>query len=177
MFDRDRFVVDCAEAAREGQTAVREVVARAVSDPSLLLASFGEPRAEPENAIEFLYRSPEITIINLVWRPGFITPPHDHRMWAVIGMYAGREDNIFWRRLPPDARYGLEAAGAKCIHPGDVLPLGTDIIHSVTNPLSGPTAALHVYGGNFPPAQRSQWDELTFREQPFGLLAGRIVGG
>ena len=24
--------------------------------------------------------------------------PHDHAMWAVIGIYGGREDNIFWKR-------------------------------------------------------------------------------
>ena len=24
--------------------------------------------------------------------------PHDHRMWAVIGMYGGQEDNAFYRR-------------------------------------------------------------------------------
>jgi len=23
--------------------------------------------------------------------------PDNHRMWAVIGIYTGREDNIFWR--------------------------------------------------------------------------------
>ena len=30
--------------------------------------------------------------------------PHNHQMWAVIGIYigiyTGREDNIFWRRVP-----------------------------------------------------------------------------
>ena len=26
--------------------------------------------------------------------------PHNHEMWAVIGVYTGREDNIFWRRIP-----------------------------------------------------------------------------
>ena len=41
--------------------------------------------------------------------------PHDHRMWAVIGVYTGREDNIFWRHVP-DAQGGLiEAAGAKSL--------------------------------------------------------------
>ena len=37
--------------------------------------------------------------------------PHDHRMWAVIGIYTGRENNIFWRRLPADADRLIEAAG------------------------------------------------------------------
>jgi predicted metal-dependent enzyme (double-stranded beta helix superfamily) len=31
----------------------------------------------------------------------------------------------------------------------DVLPLGRDIIHSVTNPIGRLTGAIHVYGGDF----------------------------
>ena len=41
--------------------------------------------------------------------------PHNHRMWAVIGVYTGREDNIFWRRLPGAGRGMIEAAGAKSL--------------------------------------------------------------
>jgi predicted metal-dependent enzyme (double-stranded beta helix superfamily) len=45
-------------------------------------------------------------------------------MWAVIGVYTGREDNIFWRRLP-DAKDGrVEAAGARALSVGDAAPLG-----------------------------------------------------
>ena len=33
--------------------------------------------------------------------------PHEHRMWAVIGLYGGREDNTFYRRSPQ----GLVVAG------------------------------------------------------------------
>ena len=44
-------------------------------------------------------------------------------MWAVIGIYTGREDNIFWRRLP-DGGGKVEAAGAKALRVGDCDPLG-----------------------------------------------------
>ena len=27
--------------------------------------------------------------------------PHDHRMWAAIGIYAGEEDNAIYRRTAP----------------------------------------------------------------------------
>ena len=29
---------------------------------------------------------------------GMALNPHEHRMWAVIGMYGGQEDNAFYRR-------------------------------------------------------------------------------
>ena len=82
-------------------------------------------------------------------------------MWAVIGIYSGREDNIFWRRVPGR----LEAAGAKALGIGDAEPLGRDIIHSVTDPIPRVTVALHVYGGDFFDAGRSEWDPETLCEQ------------
>ena len=41
--------------------------------------------------------------------------PHNHLMWAMIGVYTGREDNIFWRRAQEDAGARVEAAGAKSL--------------------------------------------------------------
>jgi predicted metal-dependent enzyme (double-stranded beta helix superfamily) len=92
--------------------------------------------------------------------------PHDHRMWTVIGVYSGREDNIFWRRIP-GAPNRIEAAGAKSLCEKDVVPLGSDIIHSVINPIDRLTGAIHIYGGDFFATERSQWDSLTLDEQRF----------
>jgi predicted metal-dependent enzyme (double-stranded beta helix superfamily) len=49
----------------------------------------GKPRRAGVNV---LYRSPELTIFNLIWGPQMCQLPHDHRMWAVIGIYTGREE-------------------------------------------------------------------------------------
>ena len=83
-------------------------------------------------------------------------------MWAVIGIYTGREDNIFWRRRPSGK---IEAAAAQSMSVGDASPLGPDIIHSVTNPIPRLSGAIHVYGGDFFAAERSEWDPETLREQ------------
>ena len=90
-------------------------------------------------------------------------------MWAVIGVYSGREYNIFWRRLPDHPAGKVEAAGAKSIAYGEALPLGRDIIHSVTNPVSRLTAALHVYGGDFFTAERNEWDAENLTMQPLDI--------
>jgi predicted metal-dependent enzyme (double-stranded beta helix superfamily) len=95
--------------------------------------------------------------------------PHNHLMWAVIGIYTGREDNIFWRRLPGEDGGKSEAAGAKSLGQGDVEPLGRDIIHTVTNPLARLTGAVHVYGGDFFAVVRSEWDPLTLLERPYDV--------
>jgi predicted metal-dependent enzyme (double-stranded beta helix superfamily) len=91
--------------------------------------------------------------------------PHNHQMWAIIGLYTGREDNIFWRRIP--GSNGLvEAAGARALREKDAEPLGQDVIHSVSNPIPRLTGALHVYGGDFFGVPRSEWDAETLQEQP-----------
>ncbi len=88
--------------------------------------------------------------------------PHEHRMWAVIGMYGGQEDNAFYRRAPD----GLEAAGGRELPTGEVLLLGDDVIHSVANSRREFAVALHVYGGDFFSVDRSEWDFETHREHP-----------
>jgi predicted metal-dependent enzyme (double-stranded beta helix superfamily) len=74
--------------------------------------------------------------------------PHDHRMWAVIGIYSGREDNIFWRRIKDDSNGRVEAAGARALCTWDAEPLGRNIIHSVTNPISRHTGLCTSTVGN-----------------------------
>jgi predicted metal-dependent enzyme (double-stranded beta helix superfamily) len=89
-------------------------------------------------------------------------PTHDHRLWALIGIYTGREDNILWRR----SESGVEGYGAKVPFGGDVATLPADAVHSVTNPLTRFTAGLHIYGGDFFATPRSQWDPETLAEGP-----------
>jgi predicted metal-dependent enzyme (double-stranded beta helix superfamily) len=95
--------------------------------------------------------------------------PHNHNMWAIIGVYQGREDNIFWRRIKDDSSGTIEAAGARSLGPGDVQPLGRNIIHSVTNPTSMLTGAIHVYGGDFFEMERSEWDPEALEEHPYDI--------
>jgi predicted metal-dependent enzyme (double-stranded beta helix superfamily) len=162
MFDIEQFVADCRSAleAEPSHRLVREVVARAVSEPGSVLRSLGEPKRA---GIQKLYCAQDLTILNVVWAPMMTVMPHDHRMWAVIGIYGGREDNIFWRRLP-DRSGRIEAAGARALCVGDAEPLGRDIVHSVTNPIERLSGAIHVYGGDFFAAERSEWDSETLAE-------------
>lgn len=167
MFDRDRFIGDCREAARDGgMRAVREAVARAVDDPAAVLRAMGEPTG---GGLDVLYRSADLTVLNTRWPVGQIVMPHNHAMWAVIGVYAGREDNILWRRLPDDAEGRIEAGGAKSLAPRDTIAFGADAIHSVTNPVGRITCAIHVYGGDFFAVSRSEWEPQSLREVPYDM--------
>lgn len=170
MFAKDRFIEDCKRVVAEGQAAVREVVTEALSDPAAVMAELGEPERA---GIVPIHRSPELTVINFAWAPCMSLMPHDHQMYAVIGIYTGREDNVFWRRRGAI----IEAAGAKSLGVGDVATLGRDIIHSVLNPIGKMTCAIHVYGGDFfdPPQPRSEWDHETLEERPWDIDKVRLI--
>ena len=157
MFSIDDLIGRCRAALGEGDTrgAVKEALARAVSDPAAAAGALDHERGE----LAVLHHAPDLTILNVVWAPGMTLYPHDHRMWAAIAIYAGQEDNTFYRRLPR----GLKASGGKELRDGDVILLGDDTIHSVTNPRRQFTGAIHVYGGDFFATPRSAWtaDALT----------------
>ena len=170
MFDIEQFVEDCRNAVKDDPThkAVSEIVTRAMEDPGAVMDAFGEPT---EPGITPIWQSEDLTILNLAWKPTMILPPHNHEMWAVIGIYGGREDNIFWRRVKDDPEGRIEAAGARSLRTGDVCPMGADIIHSVTNPIPKLTAAIHVYGGDFFEAERSEWEPDALTEQKLDIEA------
>lgn len=104
-------------------------------------------------------------MLNVIWAPGMSIYPHDHRMWAVIGIYGGREDNTFYRR----SAQGLVQAGGKELETRDTILLSETVIHAVTNPLRRLTGAIPIYGGDFFSLPRSEFDPVTFEERPYDV--------
>ncbi|MDH3400948.1 MAG: hypothetical protein OEM03_08260 [Chromatiales bacterium] len=159
--DIDRFVEECVAANKEvdAQAAVQEVLARAVHKPGAVMDAIGEPSRA---GITVLHHTDTLTIFSAAWTPQMNLMPHDHLMWANIGIYSGREDNIFWRRQDDS----IKAFSAEALFKGDTSALPLDAIHSVTNPLLKFTAAIHIYGGDFFETRRSLWDPETLEEKP-----------
>jgi predicted metal-dependent enzyme (double-stranded beta helix superfamily) len=166
MFNVERFITECeaAIASDRGRDAVREILGAAISDPTQIVSALGDPKRAGDWV---LHRSPRLTILHIVWPPSFTQTPHNHLLWAEIGVYRGREDNILWRRSAPDCKWPIEATGVASLSAGQCLSLDRDVIHSVTNPIDRVTAGLHVYGGELPSgAPRSAWDGETLLEGP-----------
>jgi predicted metal-dependent enzyme (double-stranded beta helix superfamily) len=163
MFDVDELVAACAAAIEETEPrlAVKAVVERAVADPRAIAAALPPERGE----IVPLHVSDALTVLKIVWTPGMVLGPHDHRMWAAIGVYSGGEDNRFFRRV--DAT--LVDSGERSLAPGDVCLLGDDVVHEVANRTGECTGAIHVYGGNFFTKPRSEWWGDPPTEHPFDV--------
>ncbi|HKE74993.1 MAG TPA: hypothetical protein VKB57_15330 [Acidimicrobiales bacterium] len=170
MFDVDRLLDECRAAGAEAEPrlAVRDVLARALDRPGDVAAAL----RPTEGGLQFLHHAEDLTVVHVVWAPGMRLYPHDHRMWAAIAIYTGREDNTFYRRAGAGDR-GLDETGGRSLAVGDVLLLGDDTIHAVTNPEARLTGAIHVYGGDFVNEPRSQWGPGPQEERPFDLDEAR----
>jgi predicted metal-dependent enzyme (double-stranded beta helix superfamily) len=159
MFDIDSFISDClaARAETEPRRAIKEVLDRAMASPADVARALPTERAE----VLPLHTSDELSVLKVVWAPGMSFRPHNHRMWAAIGLYGGQEDNTFYRR---DGA-GIVLSGGRVLRSGDVALLGDDTIHAVANPERTFTGAIHVYGGDITQRPgRSEWEEDTLEE-------------
>ncbi len=168
MFDKEQFISDCRGALHGDRASrnVREIMGQAVADSASVVHALGE---STQGGLDVLHRSAELTVLNVRWPAGMIVMPHNHALWAVIGVYDGREDNIMWRQLPEDANGRIEAAGARTLASGDTIVFGADVIHSVVNPLGRITGAIHVYGGDFFGVNRNEWDPESLHEKPYDM--------
>lgn len=163
MFEVEEFVAACGAAIgdAEPRLAVRDLLERAVADADAVADALPPLRGE----LVPLHVSEQLTVLKIVWAPGMVLGPHDHRMWAAIGVYSGGEDNRFFRRNGTT----LLEAGGRSLRPGDVCVLGDDAVHSVANPTAECAGAIHVYGGDFFAAARSEWVGEPPTEAPFDM--------
>ncbi len=87
-------------------------------------------------------------------------------MWAVIGVYDGEEQNVFFQ----EGTNGLEPAGGRLLQAGDVAVLDEHTIHAISNPLDRKSYAIHVYGGDIVTREgRSMWNPHTQAREPYDI--------
>jgi predicted metal-dependent enzyme (double-stranded beta helix superfamily) len=159
VLDVEGFVAECRACLTEAEPrlAVADLLERTVAHPSPVEQALPATRAE----LTKLHHSPDLTVLKVVWAPGMSIWPHDHQMWAAIAIYAGQEDNTFFRR----ANGNVEPRRTRELATHDVVLLGDDVIHSVHNALPTCTAAIHVYGGDFFNRDMSQWNPETLEPE------------
>lgn len=163
MFDKDAFVAGCRQALKTDnpQSAVKTLMEQTLTDPAAVAAALNR---EDAPMVEFLYRDETLTVANMRTAPGSVSPVHNHSMWAVIGMYAGQEDNHLYRRHDG----GIDETHLKSLRPGDIFLMDPTLIHAIENPLPELNGAIHVYGGDLQERPgRSLWDPATLEEVPY----------
>jgi 3-mercaptopropionate dioxygenase len=142
--------VRVAVAKRTNWADTAELVASALEQhlpsPSILTAE--QRTGDPETyKSEVLHSEPDgsFSIVALVWRPGQVTPIHDHVTWCVFGVIQGLE----WEELFELDEQGrcLVEAGYRVNETGEVsgfAPPGD--IHRVRNAGDVTAISIHIYG-------------------------------
>jgi predicted metal-dependent enzyme (double-stranded beta helix superfamily) len=131
---------------RETAQLVASVLERHLPSPSILTAA--ERTGDPETYRSYVVHSERdggFSIVALVWRPGQVTPIHDHVTWCVFGVIQGIEyEELF---TLDEERGCLVEAGNSVNVAGDVsgfAPPGD--IHRVRNAGDRTAISLHIYG-------------------------------
>jgi predicted metal-dependent enzyme (double-stranded beta helix superfamily) len=168
MFSLATFIAQCQEALRESSpaTVVEVLVKEAIADPAGIRAAFAPTANAKSVGDAAVFRSDTLTILDVTNSPGLKTPAHNHRMWAVIGVYDGEEQNVFYQ----EGANGLEPVGGRLLRAGDVAVLNEDTIHAISNPLDRKSYAIHVYGGDIVTREgRSMWNPYTQVCEPYDI--------
>jgi predicted metal-dependent enzyme (double-stranded beta helix superfamily) len=104
----------------------------------------GDP-ARYQTHVLHIERDGSFSVLALVWRPGQVTPIHDHVTWCVFGVIQGVEhEELYTLDAAGDS---LVEAGSSTNHTGEVAgfaPPGD--IHRVRNPGPDTAISIHVYG-------------------------------
>ena len=132
------------------QTAVlvADELRRRLPGPQILTAD--ELAGDPDGyRCHILHAEPDgsFSVTAMVWRPGQVTPIHDHVTWCVFGVLQGVEYEELYT-VSPDGSHLTEVGTSQNLA-GEVsgfAPPGD--IHRVRNVGDGVAVSLHVYGAD-----------------------------
>ncbi len=150
-----------AESA-DSMQAVREVLDGMTGKVAAIEQSLAYIKGSGGNANQVFYRSPQLTLLKVLFPNGRRTPPHDHGTWATIMLLSGEEKNTLYR--VEDGR--LRRAGEATLQPGKILSMREDVAHVAECVGDRPTVGLHVYGGDIFMLPRRMWDPETLQAHP-----------
>jgi len=166
MFNLEKFIEDCKKAVLSDtpQQQVKVLMENALSDPNALQEALDE--ASSENSLAPLYCDENLTVLRVATPANFVTPVHNHLMWAMIGILEGEEKNYIYRRTNNG---GVEVEQEAVLTPETgVFTLRADAIHAIETAPEKPLSGLHVYGGNIlERSSRSMWHPETMEEVPY----------
>lgn len=167
----EAFVDACIPlAAANDHEAVSRLLGELIDDHDTFAATvpaFSEPEPSARGwtlgGEHILHQTNELTVMVLDTLPGVTQPPHDHEMHAIIGVFAGCEDQRFFARTAE----GVQPAAGRSLEAGQVIVLGERAIHAISSPPGRAARAVHVYFGDIYAVERSLYHPDSLEPVPF----------
>lgn len=149
--------------------AITPLVRKLLASSHWLTQDYGHPSATPGSSTRELYQEPDfpLTVQMEARLPGHGAAIHNQGTWGIVAQVKGQEHYRLWQRQPQvDYPDHIGATHDIIVHPGDVVALTANAIHSTESLGDGPTLSFHLYGevGHHP---RYRFCPTTHTAQPF----------
>ena len=155
-FDFETLILDFRRAAvgNNGISEVEAIMADTIND----LKKTNQISKKFASNDVMLYEDNSISIWHCYFEPGLTTPPHDHQIPAIIGIYRGAERNEFYKL---HTHRKIQKTGEVIISAGETLQIDPYTIHSVGCSGHQPCYGIHIYLGKLTGVRRSLFDLVT----------------
>ncbi|NJK51171.1 cupin [Candidatus Gracilibacteria bacterium] len=142
---------------------IRTLVRKLLINSYWLKTQYLEPAAQTGISIRVLYDEIgyPLTVQNVTFAPGVISPIHNHGTWGVVAVLQGQEKHTFWRRVnDPKFPNKIEPVGEKIVTAGEIISFVPGAIHQVEAVGDEPVVTFHLYGDTLSKA-RFKFDPET----------------
>jgi predicted metal-dependent enzyme (double-stranded beta helix superfamily) len=125
------------------------LVRRLITNSYWIQTQYAQPDPETGTGVLMLYDEIgyPLTVQIATYRPGTVSPIHNHGNWGIVAILKGEEKNTFWRRVQ-DSRTAnwIEPVSEVILLPGDIISFTPDAIHCVKAIGDEPTVTFSLYG-------------------------------
>ena len=100
---------------------------------------------------QVIFAAPDYCVLALIWRPGQMSPVHNHRAACALGVHAGTLTETAFTPAPGGAGQGIRLTGCRQLYTGDTShgPADEQSAHRVANLGVEPAISIHVYATGF----------------------------
>ncbi|MGB2923958.1 MAG: cupin [Limnothrix sp.] len=141
------------------------MVRRLLTRSFWLQGAYSEPNPETGWSVDILYDEPEfpLTVQMVTWRPGSVSPIHNHAAWGLVAFVDGLEKNTFWRT---NMDGGLDQVGEKTFVAGDIVTFQPESIHHIEAMGEDTVVSFNIYGKT-DYQSRFEFDKDTHKKKLF----------
>lgn len=108
-----------------------------------------------------------LTVQNVSFAPGMISPIHCHGTWGVVALLQGQEKHTFWRRThDPEFPDRIACVGERILQAGELISFTPHAIHQVETVGDEPSITFNLYGDT-QPRSRFSFDPVTHTAKSF----------
>ena len=159
-----RITVAAAETESEILSKVRPLAQRLVKNRDVWIKpEHYQVNDERGSSLYVLHEEEDHTLMVFAacFRPGRVTPVHDHGTWAVVAGVDGAEKNTIYKRIDDGSKPDqgeIQLRGNKVVRQGDAIGMPSGTFHTVSNVSDEVSVSLHTYGMHINYTGRSKFD-------------------